>query len=231
MAEEIQTLAAAGRPLAGKGPARAVRRNGLVPAIIYGNDDAPLPVSVERKALELALHQEGFFTRLLDVAIDGRSHRVLPREVQYHPVTDTPLHVDFLRFSADRMIAADVPVRFENEDASPGLKRGGVLNVVRHAIEVQCTADRIPQVIVVDLSGYDIGDAVHASSVALPEAVRFSITDRDFTIATIAAPTVVAEEAAEDQAAETDGEAAPAADAPADAPAETADGAGAKSEG
>jgi large subunit ribosomal protein L25 len=155
-----------------------------------------MAISVERKALERQIHVPGFFIRLVDVSLDGETHRVLPRDVQFHPVSDVPLHVDFLRFSADRKITVAVPVHFNNEEESPGLKRGGVLNIVRHEVEVLCTADNIPQIFEIDLTGFDIGDAVHASMVALPEGVTFTITDRDFTIATVAAPTVIAEEAA-----------------------------------
>ncbi len=193
---DVNTLAASSRSQSGKGPARAARRAGLVPAVIYGNDLEPVAISVERKALEQQIHVPGFFIRLVDVNFDGESHRVLPREVQFHPVSDVPLHVDFLRFSADRKIAVAVPVHFENEEEAPGLKRGGVLNIVRHEVEVLCTADSIPQIFEIDLTGFEIGDAVHASTVQLPEGVTFTITDRDFTIATVAAPTVVAEEAA-----------------------------------
>ena len=193
---DIISLAASARTQSGKGPARAARRNGMVPAVIYGNNLESVSVNVERKELERQIHVPGFFIRLIDVNFDGGSHRVLPREVQFHPVSDVPLHVDFLRFSADHKITVEVPVHFQNEEESPGLKRGGVLNIVRHEVEVLCTADNIPQIFEIDLTGFDIGDAVHASSVALPEGVTFTITDRDFTIATVAAPTVVAEEAA-----------------------------------
>ncbi len=193
---DVTSLAATARPQSGKGPARAARRDGLVPAIIYGNKLDPMAISVERKALERQIHVPGFFIRLVDVSLDGETHRVLPRDVQFHPVSDVPLHVDFLRFSADRKITVAVPVHFNNEEESPGLKRGGVLNIVRHEVEVLCTADNIPQIFEIDLTGFDIGDAVHASMVALPEGVTFTITDRDFTIATVAAPTVIAEEAA-----------------------------------
>ena len=195
---DVTSLAASSRSQSGKGPARAARRAWLVPVIIYGNNLEPVSFSVERKALERQIHVPGFFIRLVDVSLDGETHRVLPRDVQFHPVSDVPLHVDFLRFSADRKITVAVPVHFGNEEESPGLKRGGVLNIVRHEVEVLCTADNIPQIFEIDLTGLEIGDAVHASMVALPEGVAFTITDRDFTIATVAAPTVVAEEAAEE---------------------------------
>jgi large subunit ribosomal protein L25 len=193
---DIIPLAASQRTQSGKGPARAARRAGMVPAVIYGNKLDTVSINVERKELERQIHVPGFFIRLIDVNFDGASHRVLPRDVQFHPVSDAPLHVDFLRFSADHKITVEVPVQFLNEEESPGLKRGGVLNIVRHEVEVLCTADNIPQIFEIDLTGFDIGDAVHASTVALPEGVTFTITDRDFTIATVAAPTVVAEEAA-----------------------------------
>ncbi len=203
---DVISLAASTRSRSGKGPARAARRDGLVPAVIYGNKQDPLTISVERKALEQQIHVPGFFIRLVDVKLDGETHRVLPRDVQFHPVSDVPLHVDFLRFSADRKITVAVPVHFQNEEESPGLKRGGVLNIVRHEVEVLCTADNIPQIFEIDLTGFDIGDAVHASMVALPEGVTFTITDRDFTIATVAAPTVVAEEAAAEECEDIEGE-------------------------
>ncbi len=203
---DVNSLAATARARSGKGPARAARRDGLVPAVIYGNKQDPVTISVERRALEQQIHVPGFFIRLVDVSLDGETHRVLPRDVQYHPVSDVPLHVDFLRFSADRKITVAVPVHFRNEEESPGLKRGGVLNIVRHEVEVLCTADNIPQIFEIDLAGFDIGDAVHASTVALPDGVTFTITDRDFTIATVAAPTVVAEEAAAEDIEELEGE-------------------------
>ena len=205
---DVTTITAAPRARAGKGAARAARRRGLVPAQIYGNESDPVMISVERRHLEHELDQPGFFIRLLDIALDGRTHRVLPREVQYHPVSDRPLHVDFLRFSPTRKLTVAVPVRFVGEDLSPGLRRGGVLNIVRHNVEVLCTADRIPTELEIGLEGLDIGASAHASMIALPEGVGFSITERDFTIATIAAPTVALDEAEEGAA---EGEAQPAA--------------------
>jgi len=213
---EIATMSAELREKGGKGTARAARRNGRVPAVIYGNQEEPLMVTVPRHDLEQLLAVPGFMIHLLDIQVDGRAHRVLPRDTQFHPVTDVPLHVDFLRYSADRKVTVDVPVTFENEQDSPGLKGGGVLNVVRHAIEVLCTADRIPDGFTINLTGLDIGDSVHASALSLPEGVEFTITDRDFTIATIAAPSVMpveeeegaeAAEGAEGAAAAAEGEA------------------------
>jgi len=188
---DIITLVAEQRQQSGKGTAREARRNGRIPAIIYGNKEEPVSITVERRLLEQELGKSGFFIRLLDVDIGGTKHRVLPRDTQYHPVTDVPMHVDFLRYSADRKITIEVPVHFLNEAESPGLKSGGVINIVRHTIAVLCTADQIPDAFKVDLAGLEIGDSVHASTLALPQGVELSITDRDFTVATIAAPTVM----------------------------------------
>ncbi len=200
---DVSTIAATPRGGVGKGAARAARRNGMVPGMIYGNQLEPVPINVGRPVLDRELGQPGFFIRLVDIEVDGEKHRVLPREVQFHPVTDAPLHVDFLRFSASRKLNVAVPVRFLNEDESPGLKRGGVLNTVRHEVEVQCTADNIPNEFEIDVTGLEIGDAIHASAITLPEGVAFTIVDRDFTIATIAAPTVMA---ADEEEEEVEGE-------------------------
>ena len=188
---DIITFVAEPRLRSGKGTAREARRNGRIPAIIYGNKQEPVSITVDRRILEQQLGKSGFFIHLLDVDIDGTKHRVLPRDAQFHPVTDVPIHVDFMRYSADRKITVEVPVHFLNEEESPGIKFGGVLNVVRHAIEVLCTADQIPDGFDVDLSGLEVSDSVHASALALPQGVELTITDRDFTIATIAAPTVM----------------------------------------
>jgi len=197
---EIQTIAAASREQAGKGTARAARRAGKVPAVIYGNNEEPLLITVDRNKLEQEIGKSGFLIRLLDVEVDDKKHRVLPRDTQFHPVTDQPIHVDFLRYAADRKLAVEVPVHFLNQADSPGLISGGVLNVVRHAIEVLCIADSIPESFDIDLSGLEVGDSIHASALTLSEGVEVTITDRDFTIATIAAPTVMAvEEEVEDE--------------------------------
>ena len=198
---EISTLSARARDRAGKGSARAARREGLVPAVIYGDKKDPFTITVVLRDLEKLL-KPGFFSHLLDIEVAGEKHRVLPRDLQQHPVTDRALHVDFLRVSATSELTVDVPVEFINDEACPGLRRGGVLNVVRHEVEVYCLANNIPEKIEVDLSGLDIGDSLHISAVKLPEGVRPSI-ERDFTIATIAAPTLVSEEAAD---AQTEGE-------------------------
>ena len=198
---DVATLSARTRDRVGKGSARAARREGFVPAVIYGDKKDPLPISVELRELNKLLSKPGFFAHLIDLKVDGKNHRVLPRDLQQHPVTDTAWHVDFLRVSATSQLTVEIPVEFVNEDDSPGLRRGGVLNVVRYTIEMSCRADAIPEKIVVDLSGQDIGDSIHISAVTLPEGATPTIDDRDFTIATIAAPTVVAEAAAEETAA------------------------------
>ena len=191
---DIQTIAAASRDRGGKGTARAARRAGKVPAVIYGNNEEPILITIDRIKLEQEINKSGFLIRLLDVEVDDKKHRVLPRDTQFHPVTDRPMHVDFLRYSAERKLTVEVPVRFLNEDDSPGLKTGGVINIVRHAVEVSCVADSIPKNFEIDLAGLEIGDSIHASALSLSEGVELTITDRDFTIATIAAPTVMAVE-------------------------------------
>ena len=201
---DVVELPAEQRERAGKGPARAARRAGQVPGVIYGAKKDPIMIAVENKQLNKLLHSGGFFSTLFDLKVGSKAERVLPRDVQFDPVTDQPVHVDFLRVSAATSVNVEVAVNFLNEDKCPGLTEGGVLNVVRYEIELTCRADAIPQQIDIDLTGLQIGDGVHISMVKLPDGVAPTITDRDFTIATIAAPTVVTEEAAE--AAEGEGE-------------------------
>jgi len=177
------------RALVGKGAARAARRNGRVPAVVYGANKDPEPITIDPRQLRAARMKPGFFATLFDVAIEGNKQQVLCRDLQLHPVTDQPMHADFLRVTDSTRINVEIPVNFENEEESPGLKAGGVLNVVRHVVEVICRAGSIPNDIVVDLTGLEIGDSVHISGIALPAGVKPTI-DRDFTIATIAAPTV-----------------------------------------
>ena len=206
MSDDV-TFAAEIRERVGKGGARAVRRQGRLPAVIYGDKLAPLPISLDPRAVEMEIHKPGFFTRMFDITVDGKAHRVLARDLQVDPVTDRPLHIDFLRFAKDAEIRIAIPVIFRNEESCPGLKRGGVLNIVRHEIEVTCRTGNIPQKFEVDLEGLDIGDSVHIGSIDLPEGATPTIADRDFTIATVAAPTVKAveeEEAEEAEALEGD---------------------------
>ncbi|OYQ33517.1 50S ribosomal protein L25/general stress protein Ctc [Niveispirillum lacus] len=190
---QIISLAATARDRAGKGTARAARREGLVPAVIYGNKEKPVMISLDYAKFNRELHRPGFFTHLFEITLDGTTHRVLPRDVQLDPVYDRPLHVDFLRVGETTEITLKVPVEFVNVETCPGLKKGGVLNIVRHDIEVFAKASNLPEKIVVDLAGFEVGSSIHISSVKLPEGVRPTITDRDFTVATIAAPTVKGE--------------------------------------
>jgi large subunit ribosomal protein L25 len=185
---EIVTLAAEPRLRAGKGTARQTRRAGRIPAVIYGNRESPLMISLELNTLFKLVKKPGFFTHLFDLVVDGVSHRVLPRDVAFDPVTDVPIHVDFQRVSANTKVTVSVPVAFINQDKSPGLKRGGALNIVRHEIELLCDANAIPEHVVVDLEGLDLGASIHFHSIRLPEGVATTIAEADFTVATIATP-------------------------------------------
>jgi large subunit ribosomal protein L25 len=207
-------IKASARPRAGKGAARQARREGHVPAVIYGDGKAPTTIVVDSKDLSRAIGKGRFAATLFDVVVDGTKHRVIPRDVQLDPVRDYPIHVDFQRVGAKSRIRVNVPTRFINEAASPGLKRGGVLNVVRHVVEVTCPADSIPEVFEFDLTGLEIGRSIHISATKLPEGVRPTIVGRDFTVATIAG--AVAEEA-EKPAGAAEGDAAAAAPAAGDA--------------
>ncbi len=211
---DIASIPAQTRERAGKGPARAARRAGLVPGVIYGAKIDPLMITLDPRDVIKGLKTGSFLATIFELDVNGKKERVLPRDVQFDPVTDTAIHVDFLRVSAATSVTVEIPVQFLNEEEAPGLKRGGLLNIVRHAIEMICRADAIPNQIEVDLTGLDIGDSVHISMITLPEGVAPTITDRDFTIATIAAPTVVRDEEAEAAAAEgeEEGEGEAAAD-------------------
>ncbi len=210
---QILELEALPREKAGKGSARAARREGLVPAVIYGAKEPPRLVNLRRNALIAIINRGGFLSHQFEIRLpDGTSERVLPRDVQYHPVTDLPIHVDFLRLAKGARVEVEVPVRFVNEREAPGIRRGGVLTVVRHEIELEVPADNIPEWIEVDLTGLDIGDAVKISMVKLPEGARPTITDRDFTIATITAPSGLQAEAAEEGEAEAEEAERPAAE-------------------
>ena len=193
---EIISLSAEPRLRAGKGATRATRRGGRVPAIVYGDKQEPVLISLEPRELARALAKPGFFATLADIVVDGTTHRTLPRDVQYHPVSDAALHVDFMRVAAGAQVTVTVPVAFVNHERSVGLRRGGILNIVRHGIEMHCSVDNIPDRVVVDLDGLDIGDSIHMSAVAMPEGARPAIHQRDFTIASIAASSAVKEEAA-----------------------------------
>ena len=176
------------RERVGKGAARELRRNAMVPAVIYGDKKDPVSIALPYKELSQRIHGGGFMTTIATLKIDGDEHRVLPKDYQLHPVRDFVEHVDFLRVSKKTIVTVEIPVNFENEDDCPGLKRGGVLNIVRHAVEVNCPADSIPDNFTIDLLPFDLGDSINISAVTLPEGVEPTITDRDFTIATIASP-------------------------------------------
>lgn len=169
----------------GKGAARAVRRDGKVPGVIYGGDQGPVSIAFERNELVKAMNAGNLLAHMIDIEHSGKRQPVITRDIQYHPVTDEPLHVDVFRVDENTRIDVEVPVRLINEDASPGLKRGGVLNVVRYMVEVSCPANAIPEELIGDLTGLDIGDSLHISNFPMPANVHPTITDRDFTVATI----------------------------------------------
>jgi large subunit ribosomal protein L25 len=183
---EASEIKASARPRAGKGGARAIRREGRVPGVLYGDKAAPENIALDFKDLQLAVLRGKFLSTVHDLSLDGGKCRVIPREVQLDPVKDTPLHVDFQRVGPGARIRVNVPVRFINEGLSPGLKRGGVLNIVRHEVEVTAPADAIPDFFEFNLEGLEIGRSVHISATKMPEGVRPTIINRDFTVATIA---------------------------------------------
>ncbi|MEO6715940.1 MAG: 50S ribosomal protein L25/general stress protein Ctc [Novosphingobium sp.] len=179
---------------AGKGASRALRREGRVPAVVYGGKDEVLSIHIEEKELRRQLGTGHFFNSVVDVEIGGQKVRTLPKDVAFHPVSDRPLHVDFLRLAADAKVQVNVPVHFVNQEASPGLKRGGVLNIVRHELDLICDPNSIPEDINIDVTGLEVGDSIHISQVNLPAGSASAITDRDFTIATIVAPSAMKSE-------------------------------------
>lgn len=193
----VTTLNASQRTLSGTGGARAVRASGLVPGIIYGNKKDPEMIAMDPKALMVECLQPGFFSRLYAIAIDGKAQEVLAKDVQFHPVTDRPLHVDFMRVGKGAKVHVFVPVVFINEDKAPGIKRGGVLNIVHHNLELICPAQFIPEKLTIDLTGRDINQTIHLEDLTLPEGVVAAHPERDNTVATIVAPTVESEKSAE----------------------------------
>ncbi|KEO91383.1 50S ribosomal protein L25 [Erythrobacter longus] len=202
-------LPAERRERAGKGASRALRREGRVPAVIYGGKEEPLMIHVEEKELVRQLNTGHFMNSVVQVVIDGKSVRSIPKDVALHPVNDRPTHADFFRLSKDSKIEVSIPVVFIDEADAPGLVKGGVLNVVRHELELVCEADKIPGEIEVSVAGKDVGDAIHISEVKLPAGSESAITDRDFTIATLVAPSAL-KQSEGDTTDEAD--AAPAAD-------------------
>ncbi|ANU08029.1 50S ribosomal protein L25/general stress protein Ctc [Paraurantiacibacter namhicola] len=197
-------LSAELRERAGKGASRALRNEGRVPAVIYGGKEEPTTIHVEAKALVKLLGTGHFMNSIVNIDAGGKKVRTLPKDVAFHPVSDRPMHVDFLRLSKDAKIEVNIPVVFVNEEASPGLKKGGVLNVVRHELELVCEADKIPSEIEIDVTGTEVGDSIHISAVTLPEGSESAITDRDYTIATLVAPSAL--KRSEGEAADQTGE-------------------------
>lgn len=183
---DATTFTATKRDRAGKGAARAVRREGLVPCVVYGENKDPLSIAMDPRIINKGLELGHFFNTIYTIEVDGGSERALPRDVQFHPVTDAPLHVDFLRVGRKTRINVMVPVVFLNEEECDALNQGGQLSVIRHEVELSCQADSIPSEIEADLKGLEIGDTVRISSVSLPEGVTPVISDRDFVIANIA---------------------------------------------
>lgn len=206
MSDQLKAVA---RERVGKGAARATRREGLVPGVIYGDKKPPLAIALPAKETAMAANSSSFMARVIDLDVDGKIHSVIAKDVQRDPVKDFVTHVDFLRVGKGSTLTVNVPVHFINEEASPGLERGGVLNIVRHEVECDVPGNAVPESLEGDLTGLDIGDGLHISAVKLPEGVVPTITDRDFTIATIASPAGLkseddGEEAAADDEAEAD---------------------------
>ena len=221
----IKQLAAVTRSGTGKGAARSVRREGRVPAVVYGGGLKPEPISVDFKDVNKLIFAGHFLTSVFELEMDGRKERVLPRDYQLDVVSDRPVHVDFLRLAAGSRVRIGVPVHVENREASPGLKKGGTVNLVRHTVEVLAPADTIPEAITIDLTGLDFADSVHLSDLKLPEGCKPVSAKADLAIVTIVPPTVMPEEA---PAAAAVTAAAPVAAAPAKADAKAAPAAAAK---
>jgi large subunit ribosomal protein L25 len=203
MSEQL-TLPAETRERNGKGASRELRRGGRVPAVVYGQKKDPLSIHVEEKLLSKILSSGHFMNSVIMIDVGGKVTRTLPKAVDFHPVSSRPIHVDFLRISEHTKVHVNIPVRFDNEEASPGLKRGGVLNVVQHEIEMVCDAAEIPEELHIDLTGLDIGDSIHISQVTLPKGATPAIDDRDFTVATVVAPSAMKSEEGDNETAAGD---------------------------
>ena len=213
----MSNLKAIKRDNATSGSTNKLRANGFIPAILYGGKDPNQKISIEKKAIRDIINTDNFLSKVLELDIDGKKEKVLPRDVAYHVLSEEPIHIDFMRVVSGKKIILEIPVKFINHPDSPGLKRGGVLNIVRRSVELKCPAENIPNDITIDLAGTDIGTSLKISSVKLPESVVPTITDRDFVIATVAAPTIIkepekpTEETAEGAEGETPAEGAEAA--------------------
>ncbi len=189
----MSNLKAIKRDNASSGSTNKLRANGFIPAILYGGKDPNQKISIEKKAIRDIVNTDNFLSKVLELDIDGKKEKVLPRDVAYHVTTNEPIHLDLMRIVSGTKIAIEIPVKFINNNDSPGLKRGGVLNIVRRKVELKCPTDNIPEDIVIDLAGKDIGTSIKISSVKLDANVMPTITDRDFVIATVASPTVIKE--------------------------------------
>lgn len=200
MSHATYELKAETRERVGKGSSRELRRNGLIPAVIYGDKKAPISIALSTKDVTQRIHAGGFMTTVATIDVNGEKISVLPKDYQLDPVRDFTMHVDFLRVSADSRVTVQVPVHFVNEEKSPGIKQGGMLNIVRHEVELHCPANDIPEAITFDLEGLKIGDSIHISHTKLPKGTSPVITDRDFTVATIVGTAAAKEEEAEGEA-------------------------------
>ena len=189
----MSNLKAIKRESTSSGANNKLRSEGLIPAILYGGKDANQNISIQKKDLKSLVNSDTFLSKVLELDIDGKKEKVIPRDVAFHVVSDEPIHIDFMRIVSGKKIILEIPVKFINHADSPGLKRGGVLNIVRRKVELKCPAENIPDEIIVDLAGTDIGTSIKISSVKLNENVVPTITDRDFVIATVASPTVMKE--------------------------------------
>lgn len=188
MSHASYELKAEARERVGKGSSRELRRNGQIPAVIYGDKQAPISIALNTNEVTKRIHAGGFMTTVATIDLNGQKISVLPKDYQLDPVRDFTMHVDFVRVSADSKVTVEVPVHFINQDKCPAIKVGGVLNIVRHEVEMHCPANAIPEFLTVDLAGHKIGDSIHISHVQLPAGSSPVITDRDFTIATLVAP-------------------------------------------
>jgi len=225
----MNNLKATKRETVSSGDTNKLRQKGFIPAILYGGKDPNAKISIEKKLIKNILNSDSFLSRVVELDIDGKKQKVIPREVAYNVISDEPIHIDFMRVVAGAKIILEVPVKFINNEDCPGLKVGGVLNIVRRKVEFKCPAENIPEEIIVDLAGLEIGSSIKISSVKLPENVVPTITDRDFVIATVAAPTIIKEpekpaegeavEGAEGEAATATADGAPAEGGTAPAPA------------
>ena len=205
-------LSAETRKSVGKGNSRALRREGRIPAVVYGNKLDPLSISLSERDLNTELRKEGFFNRLCDLEVGKDKVLVLPQAIALHPVTDRAEHLDFLRVSDKTKVTIEIPVKFENEEECPGIKKGGILNIVRYSVEVSCPASNIPELFVVDLTGLELGDSIRFSNIKdVAEGVVPTITDRDFIIASVVAPAALVSEGEDTVEEDEEGEATEAA--------------------